>query len=308
MRHLETKYPKKTPIFFCETCDFNTSNKKDYKRHIETIKHKNGVNSTKTNILEHTLPQKPLNSYICANCGKEYKSRSGIYAHKKKCNIMETTKIDNKLVMELIQENKELKHFVMEQSKQQMEQSKQMLEIVSKTNNGTITMTNNSNNTNNFNLNFFLNEKCKDALNIMEFVNSLKLQLKDLEETGKLGFVEGISKIFINGLKDLDIHKRPIHCSDYKREVLYVKDEDKWEKESVEKDKIVQAIKTVTTKNIQQIPEWTKKNPSYKDSSSKKNDEYLHMIMNVVSGSNEDEIKENTNKIIRNISKEVVIK
>jgi hypothetical protein len=273
------------------------------------MKHKNRLNSTKMNILVQPLPQKPHNLlHSCTKCGKEYKSRSGMYAHKKKCTMIETTKINNKLVMELIQENKELKHFVMEQSKQQMEQSKHIMEIVNKTNSSTIHMMNNSNNTNNFNLNFFLNEKCKDALNIMDFVNSLQLQLKDLEQTGKLGFVEGISKIFINGLKDLDIHKRPIHCSDYKREVLYIKDEDKWEKESTEKDKIVNAIKIVTTKNMQQIPEWTKKNPAYKDCSSKKNDEYLKMIMNVVSGSSEEEMFQNTNKIIRNISKEVTIK
>jgi hypothetical protein len=165
-----------------------------------------------------------------------------------------------------------------------------------------------NNTTNNkFNLNFFLNEKCKDALNIMEFVNSLQLQLKDLEQTAKLGFVEGISKIFVNGLKELDIHKRPIHCSDIKREVLYIKDEDKWEKENIEKEKITKAIKSDVHKNIKQIPEWVKQNPTCKDSTSKKNDEYLKLISNNMSGIDNEEVETNMNKIIHNISKEVVI-
>jgi hypothetical protein len=141
----------------------------------------------------------------------------------------------------------------------------------------------------------------------MDFVNSLQLQLKDLEQTGKLGFVEGISKIFVNGLKELDVYKRPIHCSDMKREILYVKDEDKWEKENIEKEKITKAIQKVVHKNIQQIPDWVKQNPTCKDSDSKKNDQYLQLLINSMSGSDKEEVETNMNKIIHNISKEVVI-
>jgi hypothetical protein len=141
----------------------------------------------------------------------------------------------------------------------------------------------------------------------MDFVESLQLQLSDLEQTGKLGFVEGISKIFVKELKALDIYKRPIHCSDVKREVLYVKDENKWEKENIEKQKIRKVIHHITNKNIKQIPEWVKLNPNCKDSTSKKNDEYLKMICNSMCGIDEEETEINMNKIISNVVKEVVI-
>ena len=161
--------------------------------------------------------------------------------------------------------------------------------------------------TNNFNINFFLNEQCKDALNIMDFVSSLQLQLKDLEDTGKIGYVEGISKIFIRGIKELDIYKRPIHCSDLKRETLYIKDQDIWEKEDKDKTRIKKAIKFVGSKNIQQIPIWIEQNPQCKNSDSKKNDEYMDLIVNAMIGSTPEEQLDNINKIIKNVSKEVFI-
>jgi hypothetical protein len=160
---------------------------------------------------------------------------------------------------------------------------------------------------NKFNLNVFLNEQCKDAINISDFVNSLVVSVKDLEETAKLGYTEGISKIFLDGLLNMNTHSRPIHCSDSKREILYIKDQDKWEKDNETNDKITKAIKTVAHKNMKMIPEWIKQHPDYNDVNSKTNDKYLKIVMNSMSGSTEEEQKRNVNKIISNIAKETVI-
>jgi hypothetical protein len=196
-------------------------------------------------------------------------------------------------MFELIKQNQEFKELILEQNNKMLDLMKEKpYSIINNTN------------TNHFNMNFFLNEQCKDALNIKEFVSSIQLQLTDLENTGKLGYVNGISKIFVNGLKELDVYKRPVHCSDLKRETLYIKDENKWEKES---NKLKKAIQQLSHKNIQQIPEWIKENPSCKDITSKKNDEYLNLVHNCMAGSNTEEADENYKKIIHNISKEVVI-
>jgi hypothetical protein len=164
-----------------------------------------------------------------------------------------------------------------------------------------------NNTTNNFNLNVFLNEKCKDAVNLMDFVDSLNVKLKDLEYTARLGYSEGISQIFINELSEMDVHRRPIHCSDSKREIIYIKDHDLWEKEDENKTKLTKAIKIVGNKNIQQIGEWQKANPEYNDPSSKQNDRYMKMICNAMSGSTKEESEKNYEKIIKNIAKEVII-
>ena len=167
------------------------------------------------------------------------------------------------------------------------------------------TNTNNSNNS--FNLNFFLNETCKNAMNIMDFVNQLQIGIKELEETGRLGFTDGISKIFINGLKQIDVTNRPVHCSDLKREVLYIKNNGQWNKEDEDKALLTNAIKHVAHKNMKQIPEWTKENPDYKDQESKQNDQYLKIVSESMSGSSNEETNKNYTKIIKNIAKEAII-
>jgi hypothetical protein len=201
------------------------------------------------------------------------------------------------LVEYLLKENSEFKQLM-------IEQNKQMIELAKNAGNN-----NNSHNTNtnNFNLNFFLNETCKNAMNIMDFVSQLQVGIKELEDTGRLGFAEGISKIFINGLKQMDVSDRPIHCSDSKRDVVYIKDKDQWNKESDEKLILTNAIKHVAHKNIKQISEWTKENPEFNDSSSKQNDKYLKIVSNSMNGSSEEETNKNYNKIIKNIVKETVI-
>lgn len=192
--------------------------------------------------------------------------------------------------MTLIKENSELKHMMMKV-------------IENGTNNININTTTNKT----FNLNIYLNETCKNAMNISDFVNSINLNLDDLENIGEKGYIEGISNIFLKNLTTLEHHMRPIHCSDFKREILYIKDNNIWEKETNDKPILTKAIKNVANKNIKQIQYWRDKNPDCTKSDSKKNDIYLKIVSNSMNGlTKEDEIK-NINKIISNVVKEVVI-
>jgi hypothetical protein len=305
-------YAEKMPnIFNCITCDFKSSKKSDWVRHILTRKHRHAQ------FLEPSkCDDSPKTNEWNCDCGKSYKQQCSYSRHKKKCaffvkkiatevciekkdnqciNPDGEKQISNDVVVELIKENKELRQMLLDQNNKIFEIAKQGRYITNNTTN------------NHFNMNFFLNEKCKDALNLMDFVNSLQLQLKDLEETAQLGYAEGISKIFIKGLKELDIYKRPIHCSDLKREVLYIKDQDAWEKEDENKAKIIHAIKIVGNNNIKLINNWQKENPKYNDPNSKQNDKYIKILLNSMSGATKEEQENNVNKVIKNLSKEVVI-
>jgi hypothetical protein len=237
--------------------------------------------------------------FTCVFCSKEYKFRNSLWYHNKKCKeptVAEVFANNNtqqitELMLKMIEQNQDLTHKIVELTK----------------NSVSVTNYTNVNSNNKFNLNVFLNEECKDALNISDFVSSLVVSVKDLEETARLGYTEGISKIFLNGLLNLSTHSRPIHCSDSKREVLYIKDQDKWEKDNDSNDKIKQAIKSIAYKNIKMIPEWIKEHPDYNDVYSKTNDKYLKIVMNSMSGSTEEEQKKNMNKIISNVAKETMI-
>jgi hypothetical protein len=206
-------------------------------------------------------------------------------------------------VIKLINQNKELQQMLLDQNNKFFEMAKE----AKNTTNNTVNNNNNTTNNNNFNLNVFLNETCKDALNLTDFVSSLQVKLKDLEETAKIGYTKGVSRIFINGLNELEVNMRPIHCSDAKRETLYIKNNDEWTKEDAEKTNITKAIKKVSNKNIQQVFEWQKKYPEYKDPESKQNDKYLEMLSGAMGGSTDDEQSKNLDKIIRNITREVII-
>jgi len=299
------KLPKVAKSFYCENCDYYTSKKSSYTKHISTHKHKNIQNDSEMIVKSC---EKLLFKYNC-ECGKIYKYDSGYYRHKKKCIanisliITETTNKD-----ELKQKTEELINFLMKENSEFkqliIDQNKQMFELAKNSGNNN----NSHNNTNNsFNLQFFLNETCKDALNIMDFVSQLQVSIKDLEETGRLGFVEGISKIFINGLNNLDISNRPVHCSDSKREVLYIKDNDQWNKESEDKVVLTNALKHVVSKNMKLIPEWRDQHPKCNDSDSKENDRYLKIVMEAMPGSTKEESTNNYCKIIKNIAKETTI-
>ena len=168
--------------------------------------------------------------------------------------------------------------------------------------------TNNINSNNKaFNLNFFLNETCKDAMNITDFINSIQLNLEDLENTGRRGYIDGISNIILKNLNSIEQHMRPLHCSDTKREILYVKDNNKWEKESDDKPILTKAIKVIANENIKQIGEWRNKNPDCTSSDSRKNDLYLKIVSNSMNGLTEEEGKKNINKIISNVARETII-
>jgi hypothetical protein len=303
----------KNPQFFCENCKYITNNKKDWTKHMSTAKHKNG------SILEVKNPKKsPKPQNFECECGRNFITHSGMWKHKQKClhhntsNIINTSNSintnntnDTNIIDMLVNENKSLKEFMLEQ---QHDFKSLIMELIKKdniTNNNINSIVNSNNKT--FNLQFFLNEQCKDALNIGEFVDSIKLQLTDLENTGRMGYVEGVSKILIKNLNELDVIKRPIHCSDLKREVLYIKDNDQWTKEDDNKQVIKKAIKDVANKNIRQITEWASLNPDCKHSDSKKNNQYLNIVMNSMSGGTNEEQNSNIDKIIKNITKTVII-
>ena len=289
-------YQKSSNNIYCKSCDYSTSRQSQYDRHLTTLKHQRLTNT-------NAEPQK-VQDHKCSYCDKSYNHKSSLCKHVKMClnkpqqqqqqvQIQQPhPPIDTTFVIELLKQNQELQKSLIELSKEK-------------------TVTNNSinNNSNNktFNIQVYLNEECKDALNISEFVSSIQLQLHDLEETGRLGYVDGVSQIITTKLNDLDATKRPIQCSDVKRETLYIKDEDKWFKEDDKKEKIKTAIKQITRKNIQQIPSWVSANPGCLDPDSKYNDAYLQIVFNSMSGSSTEEQTNNVNKIVSNVSKKAAI-
>jgi len=241
------------------------------------------------------------NYYSCKVCNKKYKYRQGLSVHKRQCGKTQGLKdvgISSELVIEIIKQNNEFKSLLLEQNKTIIELSK----------NTTVTNNNTVHNTLNktFNLNFFLNETCKDAMNIMDFVNSLQIQLSDLESVGELGFVNGLSKLIIKGLNELEESERPVHCSDLKRETMYVKDENKWEKEDSENTKMKKALRHIARKNTKMIPAWKEKHPDCRFSASHLSDQYNHIILESMGGSGDND-DEKANKIISKIAKEIVI-
>ena len=301
---------KVATIFCCEKCDYITSRKYNMEKHVLTPKHTHALNA---NGMLTKSSKKVVNCFVC-KCGVEYKHMSSLCRHQQKCNFSaenETTDIiatplidvsnnalaSEPLIMELLKQNGEFKDLI-------REQNNHIIELMSK-GIGNTTISNKTKNK--FNLNFFLNEKCKDAMNIMDFVNTMQLQLADLERVGELGFVKGISHIVVNKLKDLDVCKRPIHCSDVKRETLYIKDQDMWEKENPRNEKLTKMVKHVAHKNLKQLTEWQKENPEYTNSESLKSEEYLKIVGESMGGSTTEEDATYCNKIIKNIAKEVVI-
>lgn len=281
------KSPKIPRIYTCANCSYFTRNKKDLAKHYETIKHKIRTNSNEK------IPE--TSGFCCRQCGKAYKAKSSLWYHTKKCTTEtrsdESTKTEDYVVItELLKQNQDLHKQIIEISKER----KQFI-------------TNTTNNTKTFNLNVFLNETCKDAVNLMDFINSLQLKLSDFEATGRLGYVEGISKIIVNGLKQMDVHKRPIHCTDSKRETMYVKDQDVWEKENGDKSRLTKAVKMIADKNLQQTQEWIKAHPECAVNNTPENDNFVNIMLAVLGGQTEEEDNKNREKILRNIAREVSI-
>jgi hypothetical protein len=290
--------------YVCDICSFCSYNKNDYTRHNLTQKHIRNTTSTFSNNLATDKTLK------CEFCNKIYKDRTGLWRHKKNCNNLENKDTgeelsDKHIVMMLLKQNSEIIKENSELRKEQADIKELILEIVK---NGTQNITNNTTTHTNshnkaFNLNLFLNETCKNAMNITDFVDSIKLQLSDFINIGEIGFVEGISNIIVKKLNSLDETIRPIHCTDQKRETFYVKDENIWEKEDNEKKKIQKVIRNVSFKNENLMKTYKETYPDYNNPDSNRSDQYSKIMIEAM-----DCKEESREKIIRNISKATTIK
>jgi hypothetical protein len=290
--------------FICQKCDYNTCRKSDYNKHLVTDKHENNTNASKMLENNNDKSSKVVIKFTCS-CGKAYHHDSSYYRHKKKCtnqdNIQESNKIfelTNDTIINILKQNSEFQQMLLEQNKTIIELSKNN----SITNN---TIHTNSHNKS-FNLQFFLNETCKNAMNITDFVDSLQLQLSDLEKVGEIGYIEGISNIIIKNLNALDVTLRPVHCTDKKRETMYIKDENKWEKEDDNKAKMHKMMRRVSNKNIDLISDFKLLHPDWKKSTSKVSDQFNAIIIESMGGAGDNDF-EKEEKIIKRVAKEVLI-
>ena len=288
--------------YLCDFCDFKTSKKTNFDLHLQTQKHLRNSSAT---VQQHLATEKMIK---CDKCKKTYNDRTGLWRHKKICNSeqkieneknekndFENDINDKELIVMLIKQNSEL-------MKETSDFKSIMMEVIKNGTHNTI-QTNSHNKA--FNLNFFLNETCKDAMNIMDFVDSIKIQLSDLEKVGEIGYVEGISNIIVRNLKDLDVNKRPVHCTDKKRETMYIKDDNKWEKDEDNK-KLHKVVRRVTCKNQNLIPKFKEAHPEYNKYHSKVSDQYNKIIVESMGGPGDNDF-EKEEKIIKNISKEITI-
>jgi hypothetical protein len=310
--------------FCCEKCDYKCMSKGDFNKHLQSKKH-NTTNTT-------NIQLKNSQMHKCS-CGKEYEYRASLFNHKKKCvphtetpqeeltHSLDDMQVPTNLIFELIKQNQEFKQLLIDQNKIVTEQNKQLyekheenidlqkqlLDVVKdgKTINNTINNSHSNNKT--FNLQFFLNETCKDAMNMKDFIKSLELSMFELERMGEIGFAEGVSKLFVDRLNSLDITKRPIHCSDVKREIIHIKDDNKWERDNANLDRLRKIIKQITHKNILKVDDWKKANPGCTEYNSRKNDQYLKLTMEAIGPVDEDEVKRDFGKIIRRVAENTFI-
>jgi hypothetical protein len=291
--------------FSCKICDYFTDKKTDYNKHVYTIKHQKLVNASKMLENANQNVDNPIFEYNC-QCGKKYSHNSSYYRHKKLCNQDKPINFEGKdkdeIIIMLIKQNAELIKTQQDVMKGQQDIT---MEIMKNGTNNTTTNTNSHNKT--FNLQLFLNETCKDAMNIDEFVSSIKVSLDDLENTGRKGYIEGISNIILKHLNNLEQQLRPVHCSDSKREIFYIKDNNEWIKENTDKPVLTKAIKLIANENIKQIKYWQERYPDCRASDSKKNNLYLKIVSNSMNGLTEEESNKNIEKIISNVAKEVSI-
>jgi hypothetical protein len=306
----------KVQKFICEKCDVVCSTLWLFERHKRTSKHKNVDNML-------TSDENSLQKNNQCICGKTYNHRQSLSLHKKKCSMINSQSespsnnimiqhqsssddMQTTLILELIKQNKEFKDLLIQQSNQMIEQNKTIIEVAknSNVNNNTI-HTNSHNKT--FNLQVFLNETCKDAMNMKDFIKSLELSMFELERMGEIGFAEGVSKLFVDRLNSLDITKRPIHCSDVKREIIHIKDDNKWERDNANLDRLRKIIKQITHKNILRVDDWKKANPGCTEYNSRKNDQYLRINMEAIGPVDEAEEKRDFGKIIRRVAESTAI-
>jgi hypothetical protein len=307
---LVTETSEKTSSkFHCKKCDYKCCKKFNWNRHILTSKHNSltlgDIKVAKNEQNEQKILKQNEYKYLCEHCQKNYDSRNGLWKHKQKCiSKNNNEEVDNK--QNIIDKKDELIKFIMQENKEVIYELKEIiLEIAKKDSYNNCNNTNTNSHNKSFNLQFFLNETCKDAMNIMDFVDSIKLQLSDLERVGELGYVEGISNIIVKNLKEMDVTQRPVHCTDKKRETIYIKDEDKWEKDE-EKKKMHRVIKKVADKNARLLPKFKEAHPDCIKSSSKFSDQYNKIIIESMGGPGDNDF-EKEEKIIKKVSKEVTV-
>ena len=320
----EMYWNEKNAAYVCEPCSFTCSKKSNLQVHLNTNKHKN-KNTRENN---------------CNICNKLFATHSGLWKHRQKCvkpqnddlnessgsvvkettlcesegTINITNNIPMNLILEVIKQSKEIQNVLIEQNKelqskllekenklleQNEEHHKQLVELAKKP-----SMVNSNNQ---FNLNFFLNETCKNAMNIQDFINSIKLTTHDFETTGRIGFVDGISRIFINELKRLEVERRPVHCTDMKRETVYVKDNDTWEKENQEKKKLKWAINSIAQLNLNQVQQWQQEYPECAENNTKANTKFTEMAMVALGGIGDEQEAKFRDKIMKNVIREIVV-
>jgi ribosomal protein S8 len=292
-----------SPKLACEKCDYVCSKQSDLLKHFNTIKHKKILTGYED------IADSPKE--IICNCGKKYNFQSGLWRHKKKCNAKEEIQTyekpnlkiyeDNDILLKLLNQNQEFQKLIVEQNKQIMELSSKNCSI---TNNANNSNSNNNNSNNSFNLNFFLNETCKDAMNIKEFIDSLQVHFQDLEYNGENGYAAGISNIFLRELKQLDVCKRPIHCSDVKREIFHIKNDDGWGKE---RELLIKCIKQITKKNVILLADWRDAHPGCMNLDNKINDKYNKINCETMGPYLDNEELRCFNKIICNVAKATII-
>jgi len=319
---LEQKIPKNPENYCCVSCDYNTSSKKDYNKHLSTRKHQNRDLENK---IEQNRTEKSdmlQSNLVCDQCNKSYLSRSGLWNHKKKCSE-KTSQLENRLIaakesghltditnpeiiIEILKQNQEFKTLIIEQQKIQIEQQKENKELISKVlelsreptmiNHGTV-----NNNQKQFNLQFFLNDTCKDAITIKQFIDNIQISLEDLESVGRNGYVKGISDIVLKELHTLDVTKRPIHCTDIKRDTIYLKEEDAWNRDDKDNTKLKNVIRVVEDKNWRKIPAWQQENPSVMVLDSPEYVMREKIMRNVCGNENPERLRE---KVVKVLAKE----
>jgi hypothetical protein len=307
---IDAKNAKK---YNCEKCDFRCSKQSDYARHISTAKHQ----------MVHNDTQQNAKSYTCI-CGNVYKHSSGLYRHKNSCASVQPSLVnsnanmyapqplqplvDASLVLELLKQNQEFKEIMLEQSKQLTEQQNQLLEAVKDGKIGNNNNNTNCNNNNKFNLNVFLNETCKDAISMDDFINSIEVTREDFLHTGRVGFVEGISTVMAHRFRDMEMHTRPLHCTDLKRETIYIKNADKWEKDDSDKTQMRKAVRSVAKKNMKEMWRWYNDNkPAVEQIGTDVCEDYFKYHKSALGGYGKEEDLKFEEKIIKNVIKEVQV-
>lgn len=304
---------KNADIFSCVKCNFTCSKQSNYTKHLLTAKHIKVTNVTES-------VEKNATPFMCCICNKEYSSRMGLWRHNKKCQKIDNAVIshhiennitDSNLITKLLMQNQELltsnqqfKEFIIEQQHENQHLQKQLINAVNCGNTYHTTTTNNNNQK--FNLNFFLNTTCKDAMNMSDFIENIEIGFKDIENIGKNGYVSGMTDMILSRIKELDVTKRPLHCTDLKRETMYIKDNDEWCKDTPNNSKLHRMIDCVAKQNYATIPLWRQQNPECHDSNNPKYDFCVHMMRNILGDVGLEQTRLD-NKIIKNLSKHILV-